>query len=327
MGMTNCFLRRYLCQKQRYADPDGKENPMTHEVQNMDATQKLVADKVREGDCILFLGAGVHRPPQESSGYVYPEEQRPCTTEELAKNLADECQYGMKFPEESCPKLERVSLYFQEELGRDELVNSLNRYLKDGKKPSEALMMLARLPFKIFVTTNYDLLLDDALAECKKKAHRIVYNPSPDVPTCDLRQDPTAQEPLVFKMHGDLEQRDSIVITDEDYITFVQRMSDKDPFHPVPQTVRYRMQRWPILFVGYSLGDYNLRLIFRTLRWHIDVANFPRAYAVDIHPDPLILRVWQDERKFITFVTQDLWTFVPRLLEKVETGTGKGSEL
>jgi hypothetical protein len=289
-----------------------------NEVESME-TQELVAEKIKEGNCILFLGAGVHRPPPEDSEkWDYPEEQRLCTARELAEELANECHYKKKFPKELSLDLQRVSLCFEESLGRDELVNSLIRHLKDGKKPSPALMMLASLPFKIFITTNYDLLLDDALFEFKKKPYRIVYNPKSNLPTNDIVKDPTDQQPLLFKMHGDLNQRESIVITDEDYITFVQRMSDKDALHPVPQTVRYRMQRWPILFVGYSLRDYNLRLIFRTLRWHVDPANFPRAYSIDKSPDPLILQLWQNERRFITFVTQDLWTFVPWLFKKVK---------
>jgi hypothetical protein len=118
-------------------------------------------------------------------------------------------------------------------------------------------------------------------------------------------------------MHGDLDQRDSIVITDEDYITFIQRMSDKEALHPVPQTVRFRMKKWPTLFVGYSLRDYNLRLIFRTLRWRVDPANFPPSFSIDKNPDPLLLHVYQYERHFVTFVTQDLWTFVPWLFKEI----------
>ncbi|MHC4751068.1 MAG: SIR2 family protein, partial [Planctomycetota bacterium] len=96
-----------------------------------------------------------------------------------------------------------------------------------------------------------------------------------------------------------------------------QRMSDKEALHPVPRTVRFRMHRWPTLFVGYSLRDYNFRLIFRTLRWNVDPANFPRSFSVDSSPDPLILKVWQNEMKLVTFVTQDLWTFIPWLFKEV----------
>ena len=96
-------------------------------------------------------------------------------------------------------------------------------------------------------------------------------------------------------------------------------MSQKgEAYHPVPQTVRFRMKRWPMLFVGYSLRDFNLRLLFRTLRLHVDTSQFPLSYSVDNNPDPLILRVWQDEWHFVTFITENIWTFVPWLFERIE---------
>ncbi len=118
-------------------------------------------------------------------------------------------------------------------------------------------------------------------------------------------------------MHGDLEDGASIVISDEDYIRFIQRMTDKDPYHPVPETVRYRMKRWPTLFIGYSLRDYNLRLLFRTLRWGVDLADFPKCFALDPKPDPLIMHVWQDREAYVAFVRYDLWKFVPRVYRDI----------
>jgi SIR2-like protein len=293
----------------------------------LDSTQTLnrLVENVRRGECILFLGAGVHAPPSQGSPHTYPEEHRPPLGGDLADRLAEESGFKRaikeeeEFRAESPRDLQRVSLYIHTRLGRKELVDYLVKYLRDGKQPSPALRMLAGLPFKIIVTTNYDHLLESALRDkiVSKDPVIFVYDPLSDKPTRDMTEDPTADRPLLFKMHGDLDQRDSIVITDEDYVTFVQRMSDKAALHPVPETVRYRMQKWPMLFVGYSLRDYNLRLLFRTLRWRIDEANFPRSVAVDKTPDPLIRSVWQDERKFVVFVAQDLWTFVPWLFKEV----------
>jgi hypothetical protein len=71
-------------------------------------------------------------------------------------------------------------------------------------------------------------LLDNALQEAGKTPVRIVYNPSLGKPTKDMIGEPTEERPLLFKMHGDLDQRESIVITDEDYITFIQAISYKE---------------------------------------------------------------------------------------------------
>ena len=236
---------------------------------------------------------------------------------DLAEKLADECGFRDKFPDESPRDLMRVALCYEmtHGLGRKRLIDSLKNHLHSDKTPSPALQMLAQLPFSIIVTTNYDLLLEKALYP--KEPTIRVYDPRPDSPTRDVDEDPTPERPLLFKMHGDLGKGDSIVITDEDYITFVQRMSDKEALHPVPETIRYQMKRWHTLFVGYSLRDFNLRLLFRTLRWRMDPARFPPTFSVDRNPDPLILEVWQNERRFVTFVTEDLWAFVPWLFNEV----------
>jgi hypothetical protein len=287
---------------------------------NQEQIPSKLLEKVKIGDCILFLGASIHAPPPDDSKYVYPEEHRPSMGGELSKLLATECNFESKLQNESPYDLQRVSLCYEytNDLGRDNLIKSLRKYLANNKKPSPALAMLARLPFKIIVTTNYDHLLETAFSKSGKEPKKIIYNPSSIVPTKDITDDLDPQRPVLFKIHGDLDEPPSIVITDEDYITFVQRMSDRAPYHPVPEIVAYYMKRWPTLFIGYSLRDYNLRLLLRTLRWKYDKSEFPTSFAIDMKPDPLILRVWQNERNYIMFITQNLWKFIPRLYKQVK---------
>jgi SIR2-like domain len=294
---------------------------MTKDGDYTDSACVELAKQIRKGECVLFLGAGIHAPPPEDSGiYNYPPELRPLLGGDLAEKLAEECHFKDKLPGENVRDLQRVSLCFESTPGllRAKLVERLNDYLVKGKKPSPLLKMLAALPFRIIVTTNYDGLMEAALRQREKDPRVLTYDPNSDRPTRDLSEDPTEERPLVFKMHGDLEHRDSVVITDEDYITFVQKMSEIQSLQPVPFTIRFRMQKWVTLFVGYSLRDYNLRLMFRIMRWRVDTAEFPPSFSVDRNPDPLIRQVWQNERKFITFVPQDVWSFVPWLYRELQ---------
>jgi SIR2-like domain len=275
----------------------------------------LVAEAVRRGRCILFLGAGVHAPPPEGSLVEYPDERRPPVGAALSQRLARSCNLESRFPREDPSNLQRVALFYEIARSRHQLVDAVTDAVQKGKSPSPMLRALAELPFPLVITTNYDRLFENALVEAGKQPRVAVYTPNLEA-TTDYR-DPTAESPIVFKIHGDIARPETIVITDEDYIQFVLRMSNKDPYDPIPLTLKYYLTGWTTLFVGYSLLDYNLRLLFKTLRWKIDNASVPDMYSVDFHPDPLIFDVWDNQRRYVKFIAQDVWAFVPTLYELV----------
>ena len=277
-----------------------------------------IAQQVAKGECILFLGAGVHAPPPEGSRYLYPETDRPPLGGTLSRHLAAKCNFQLTFPKESDTNLQRVSFCFelQEGRSRNDLVKEIDRLVNIDKKPSPILRGLAALNFPLIITTNYDQLFEQALYGVGKSPFITHYNKDPFVPTTDY-MDPTERRPFLFKIHGDIGHPESIVITDEDYIDFVLRMSDKDPLNPVPETFRFFFKKWPTLFLGYSLLDYNLRLLFKTLRWKVDKANMPVTFSVDPSPDVLIVKVYSSQQSYVTFIVQDVWTFAPELYKKV----------
>ncbi len=288
-----------------------------HEVD--DEAVELVAEAVRRERCILFLGAGVHAPPPEGSPFEYPAEHRPPIGAALSQELASSCNFARRYPREDPSNLQRVALFYEIARSRHQLVDALTAAVQTAKRPSPMLRALAELGFPLVITTNYDQLFENALVEAGRQPRVAIYTPKLE-PTTDHR-DPSAESPIVFKIHGDISRPETIVISDEDYIQFVLRMSNKDPYDPVPLTLKYYLTGWTTLFVGYSLLDYNLRLLFKTLRWKIDSASMPDMYSVDYKPDPLIFDVWHNQRRYVKFIAQDVWAFVPRLYELV---LGKG---
>ena len=280
----------------------------------------LVADGVRRQQSILFLGAGVHAPPPAGSPFRYPPHQRPPIGAALSRTLADSCELARRYPDENLANLQRVALFYEIERSRHQLVDAVRSAVQVDKRPSPMLRALAELDFPLVITTNYDQLFENALAAAGKQPRVAVYTPNLEA-TADYR-DPTPQSPVIFKIHGDIARPETLVITDEDYIQFVLRMSNKDPYDPVPLTLKFYLTGWSTLFVGYSLLDYNLRLLFKTLRWKIDSANMPDMYSVDSRPDPLIFDVWHNQRRYVKFIAQDVWSFVPKLYELV-----RGEEL
>jgi hypothetical protein len=281
-----------------------------------------LVELVRNGKFILFVGAGVHYPPppELQAQYTYPEPDRPPLGSELARTLAPKCAFGTTCPGESDSSLQRVSLCFErsEGLGRQLLVDEVREAVNGKTRPSATVRGLAALPFKFVMTTNYDSLFERALAPDKEAIKR-VYDPSWDRPTKDFPGDVVDVEPRrpwLFKIHGDADDPESIVITDEDYINFVHRMTSFGSDYPIPNSLHYLLGVRPILFVGYGLLDFNLRLLFHTLRWRLDGVSVPPSFSVDIRPDPLVSQVWSAQLG-LSFIVEDVWSFVPRLYREV----------
>jgi hypothetical protein len=273
---------------------------------------------IRAGHCVLFLGAGVHSRPPKDSRWTYTDEERPLRGGELATYLAHHAKYSEQYPDEKPRNLGRISLYCQihERYGRPWLVREVRKQVQSGKKPSPIVRALTAFNIPYIATTNYDQLVEDALTAHNKKPSISIYNRSSNVPTTDYTGDeivPTPARPFLLKIHGDIDRPESMVLTDEDYIDFVLRMSDKEPFNPIPPSFRFAFSKFPTLFIGYSLLDYNLRLLFKILRWNVDKARIPTTYAVDPFPDRLIHNVYDQQGRLVHFIVTDVWSFVPKL--------------
>jgi predicted RNase H-like HicB family nuclease len=270
-----------------------------------DAKLKFIADKVAKHQCILFLGSGIHVPPAPgNTQYNYNAEKAPPIGSQLSKYLAQKAAY----PGQDWWNLQRVAQHFESKFGRFVLVEEIGNAVHTDREPSPILRMLSDLGFPIVITTNYDNLYEQDLAQ---KTVSVYSNTK--CKTLDCLPVPDPNNPYVLKIHGDISKPASIVITDEDYIQFVLRMGDKPPYHPFGNNVLAHLMKWPTLFIGYSLMDYNLRLLFKTLRWKLDAAQIPPTYSVDKKPDYLIRDVWENQRRYISFIVLNLWDFVPKL--------------
>jgi predicted RNase H-like HicB family nuclease len=297
--------------------PDAK--PLSADQPSYEFNINYIKERIAARQCILFLGSAIHvPPPPELPQYKYPAEKSPPIGSQLAKILAKKCNY----PGADWWNLQRVAQYFEKEVTfRSILVDEIKQAVDVGREPSPILRMLADLEFPIVITTNYDHLYEQAL-EQKAKAENIakpfdvsIYNPNVNrkAETVDCPRVPDPKRPYLLKIHGDISEPESIVLTDEDYIQFVLRMSEKHPFHPFGNNVLAHLIKWPTLFVGYSLTDYNLRLLFKTLRWKLDAARIPPNYSVDKKPDDLIRDVWEKQRRYVSFIVLNLWDCIPKL--------------
>ncbi|HXF60075.1 MAG TPA: SIR2 family protein [Caldilineaceae bacterium] len=136
--------------------------------------------------------------------------------------------------------------------------------------PDEPHGVLADLPLPVYMTTNYDDFMVRGLSSRGKQPKRELFRWNSDLTKnytsiFDTRADyqPTPAEPVVFHLHGHNEVPESLVLTEDDYLDFLVNLSSD----------RYRLPHWieraltgsTLLFIGYSLADWNFRVLFRGL--------------------------------------------------------------
>jgi hypothetical protein len=218
--------------------------------------------------------------------------------------------------------LQRTSWYYELEHSRMALVKFVQEQVDTNKEPSAIVRALVSLNFPIVITTNYDRLFErerEALNQRNPQAavnvRTCIYDPDFRAATSEYYDVPAENECWFLKIHGCVTKPESIVITDEDYIRFIMRMNSEERYQPIPARIRTLMSEWTTLFVGYSLLDYNLRLLFRTLRWRLEPASRPLTFSVDRRPDYLI-RATYEKTDLVSFIARDMWRAVPELYQR-----------
>jgi hypothetical protein len=209
--------------------------------------------------------------------------------------------------------LARLALELDVRLGRP----SLNRFLVEAipdqdYEPSPLLRALARLPFRLIITTNYDRLMEKALEDENKvrreegreeKDFMVVTHQYEVGFATTMNEVLSAYEGLVlYKIHGSLSEHlpgvgeaneetnslEKLIITEDDYIEFLTIISDAE--RTVPPWVKRHLQHSTLLFFGYSLEDWDFRVIYKSLIESLLRDQKERSYAFQRNPQ----RYWRD---------------------------------
>jgi hypothetical protein len=161
--------------------------------------------------------------------------------------------------------------------------------------------LIADLPFQWVITTNWDLLLEDAMRHQGKKAVRVIGDP--DVAYLD------ASKVGLVKLHGSVEQKDSMVVTLDDYYEVFARSPE------VTNLVRSHFASKTILFLGYGLADEDFRRLYNEVVQNVGAPK-RRAYAVQLDPDEFTTSYWK--LKNLEVIPADAGDFLQALALQVQ---------
>ncbi len=244
-----------------------------------DKSWDLLLRRIREGRCTPFLGAGVNYGYLPLGG-------------EIALQWSEEFGYPIASERADLP---RVAQFIATEYGdssepKYRILDILKAKLvaPPYSMKGEPLTILAKLPFRTYITTNYDDLLYEALEKyANKHPKREVckWYAGLELPPSQLSKafEPTADTPILYHLHGHQSVPASLVLTEDDFLDFLIHMAqDKSFLPPVIQAAL----AGTLLFIGYRLADIDFRVLFRGLKYVTILAGQTKSIAVQLPVDP-----------------------------------------
>ncbi len=199
-----------------------------------------IFELVRKEDVVLWIGSGFSK----YAGYPLGSELNDLLLSSLSSLEKKEIQSNLQ--------LSDLAEEFVRIRGNRD---SLNKILLDSfLKPPTSLewhKLIFNIPqIKTIITTNYD------------NCFELVYNTEAIKLVKELDIVNTGSKREIFKVHGDLEDLNSIIITKTDYENF---FSDNRQSNIFWNTIIERIASKTVIFIGYNFEDSNIKNIFKKI--------------------------------------------------------------
>jgi hypothetical protein len=240
----------------------------------------LLVMRIKQGKCTPFLGAG-------ACAGVLP----------FGQDIAQEWAKKYNYPLRDSGDLARVAQFLAVQSGEmlfpKDLIKEQFEKIDhpDFDRASEIHGVLADLPLRLYLTTNYDAFMFQALHSRGKEPISEVcrwnktLEAKPSIFDEEDGVDLSPFRPVVFHLHGNIATPASMVLTEDDYLDFLIKMSEEPLLLPPP--IRAALAETSLLFLGYRLADWNFRVVFRSLKRTLE-KSFSRAHvSVQVAPGRL----------------------------------------
>ena len=221
---------------------------------------------------------------------------------ELAARLAERFEYA-----DGRLGLPRVAQYVAVMKGSGPLYDELHALLDADAPPTPIHRFFASLPpllrergvpHQLIVTTSYDLALEAAFLEAGEEFDVVSYlaagpnrgkfcHIAPDgtgrlidLPNTYATELSLEQRTVILKLHGQVDRGperewESFVVTEDDYIDY---LAQTEVASAVPVALAAKLRRSHFLFLGYTMADWNLRVLLHRL-WGDQPLSY-RSWAV-----------------------------------------------
>ena len=217
------------------------------------------AQCLKNGCASVFLGSGFSR----KSGYK--------GWSELLSKYAR--RIGLKIAKEQNDLISLAQYY----VNSVHDTNELKKYIcsvfspEPNKHFNENHLLISSLPLQSYWTTNYDTLIEQVLDYRGLRFNKIIWD-------TDLRKKDNSAPLWLYKMHGDVGDFKSIIITKQDYENYY------DKYEMMIAKLKSEICTKTFLFLGYSISDPNVMHILARARKVFDKNKGRLHYAIMERP-------------------------------------------
>jgi len=219
--------------------------------------------KLREKKLIPFVGAGMSKP------LGLPD------WDDLVEEVAKHTEQDVNIIKEKRDLLVAIEYLFIK--GMDKVEDILANILVKADEPVPHSLVhefLVSLNAPVIYTTNWDNMIEGTYDQLSKP-----YNL---VETASDFFHIRSGVATVIKYHGSLRHPDTLVVTESDYY---ERFGTDSPFDI---RLRSDLMEKSLLFLGYSLRDYNIRYLWNRVQKTLSTIvsdQPPPSYFVSVHKD------------------------------------------
>lgn len=261
-----------------------------------------IVQEIKARRCIFFLGAGISIEAGLPSGA------------DLSEMLAR--KRGWKYNRESLPEVaERYAA-----IGgpvKPVIQEYLKTWLRERsivpQKSHCALAFMAE-NIDVILTTNWDRLLEDAFESVKIRDYMRIFRDAHMIP-------PRPEKTAIIKLHGDIDDADSLIVKKEDYKTFQKRSPG------LSNALQNYLRTYTLVIIGYEQADENFQRIYgEVLEEHRPATERSLVYVVNPKEDLGWEQVLRDKAQQ-RFLQMGATEFLTQVYEQVRTIADRKPEL
>ena len=130
------------------------------------------------------------------------------------------------------------------------------------------LLLLAQLPLPVYITTGYHDFLEVALREKAGKEPQTevcIWHEGlrsiPSIYNSNQGYEPSVQKPLVYHLHGLDLYPESLILTEDDYLDFLNNLAKNSYVNHA--RIKQALTESSLVMIGYRPRDWDFRAVFR----------------------------------------------------------------